>query len=192
MPRQPGASLNGWRLLVFLLRHHGSPTNLGRSFPIDRRALAQVGELGLSESQVRTAIALLEKLDLIRRVAVEGSPCQQTDAGVRRKPIFFRLGAVIGRVLKKLFAKRPTQRNPIAREAMPLGDARTSASKAPFPVQMSARTLKSAADLDDGLARALSRWLTGVRGKDRAAAGSGADRSAASSSCEALAMVCPT
>src|SRR3954471_8962486 len=79
-------------LATFLGRFWSSPARLTRTFVIDRRALAQVSALDLTEARVRGAIRALEEFGYIARAVPRGSPYQPTPEGLRRKPVEFQFG----------------------------------------------------------------------------------------------------
>jgi hypothetical protein len=84
---------SAFALATFLSRYWSAPSRLERSFPVDRRALADHRELGLTESQVRGAIRTLEAVGFLDRVIPEsGSRYRPTEAGLQRKPVLFRFG----------------------------------------------------------------------------------------------------
>jgi len=55
-------------LATHVARYQSAPANLGRSFPIDRRALAQLCDLPLREGEIRGALKLLEEIACVVRV----------------------------------------------------------------------------------------------------------------------------
>src|SRR3954469_18895378 len=64
-----GAALTGYRnrdaaftLAVFIGRFWSAPSRIEQAFPIDRRALANRPDLGLTEAKVRGAIRTLERV----------------------------------------------------------------------------------------------------------------------------------
>jgi hypothetical protein len=79
-------------LATHVARYQSAPANLGRNFPLDRRALAQLCDVPLSEGEIRGALKLLEEIGFVVRVPAPGSPYQRTVEGLRRKPIWFTLG----------------------------------------------------------------------------------------------------
>jgi len=81
-------------LAVFIGRFWSAPGRLEQAFPIDRRALANRPDLGLTEARVRGAIRTLERVSFLDRVELDrGSRYQRTDTGdLHRKPVCFRLG----------------------------------------------------------------------------------------------------
>src|SRR3954449_2786688 len=96
-----GAALTSFRnrdaafaLAVFIGRFWSAPGRIEQAFPIDRRALANHPDLGLTEAKVRGAIRTLERTGFLDRVEPDrGSRYQRTDTGdLHRKPVCFRLG----------------------------------------------------------------------------------------------------
>ena len=62
--------------------------------PLDRRALADRPDLGLTEDRIRGAIRTLEAVGFLDRAIASGSTHRKTgDGELHRKPILFRLGA---------------------------------------------------------------------------------------------------
>ena len=81
---------SAYRLLTFLGRFQAHPENLGRLFPVDRRALANHEALGLSENQVRGGLKVLEKAGVLIRAYKERKHVyQRTAEGLRRTPNHF-------------------------------------------------------------------------------------------------------
>jgi hypothetical protein len=96
-----GSALTAYRnrdaayaLAVFIGRFWSAPGRIEQAFPIDRRALADRPDLGLTEARVRGAIRTLEKVGFLDRVTPDkGSRYQRLDTGdLHRKPVPFRLG----------------------------------------------------------------------------------------------------
>jgi hypothetical protein len=84
-------------LALFLARFWSTPDRIIDAFPIDRRALGDHPELGLSEKRVRNAIQTLEAVGFIDRDIRAGSTHIKTDAGeLWRKPIKYRFGSDYG------------------------------------------------------------------------------------------------
>src|SRR3954471_13316147 len=81
-------------LAVFLGRFWSAPGRIEQSFPIDRRALADRSDLGLTEAKVRGAIRALERAGFLDRVEPDrGGRYQRTDTGdLQANPLSFRLG----------------------------------------------------------------------------------------------------
>ena len=83
-------------LARFLARFWSTPSRLLTAFPIDRRALANRPDLGLTEAQVRGAVRALET------VGFSTGPCLEKGSAYRavgpagelhRKPVLFRFGS---------------------------------------------------------------------------------------------------
>jgi hypothetical protein len=83
-----------YALAVFIARYHSAPSRIVDAFPIDRRALADHPDLGLTEDRIRGAIRALEAVGFLDRAIAGGSTHKKTSDGeLHRKPILFRLGA---------------------------------------------------------------------------------------------------
>ena len=81
-------------LAVFLARYWSMPGRIVGSFHIDRRALADHRDLGLTEARVRGAIRTLEEVGFLdRALAPTGSRYQATADGLHRRPILFVFGS---------------------------------------------------------------------------------------------------
>ena len=78
---------------TFIARFWTAPRKLGLPFMLDRRALAPVEALGLTEARVRGAIRALEAAGYLERMPVSGRTHQRTPDGLHRKPIAFVFGA---------------------------------------------------------------------------------------------------
>jgi biotin operon repressor len=92
-------------LATRLGRCHAGSANLGRHFPLDRRRLAETGEL--SENTVRQAIKTLEAIGFL--VRLEGADGYRVTAdGLRRKPSQFRFAAEVEALFRA--AHRPARR----------------------------------------------------------------------------------
>ena len=107
---------SAFALAAFLSRYWSAPSRLERCFPVDRRALADHRELGLTESQIRGAIRTLEAIGFLDRVIPEGgSRYRPTEAGLQRKPVLFRFGteflAVFTTVNRQAKAKLPLKKS---------------------------------------------------------------------------------
>jgi hypothetical protein len=83
-------------LAVFLARYWSAPGRLVQAFHIDRRALAEHAELGLTEKRIRGAIRTLEAIGFLDRAIAAGSLFKATPDGLRKKPIKFHFGAEYG------------------------------------------------------------------------------------------------
>ncbi|MFD2224452.1 hypothetical protein ACFSM9_11990, partial [Microvirga arabica] len=79
-------------LAVFIARWHSAPRKIVEAFPLDRRALANIPDLDLTERQARSAIRVLEEIGFLDRALASGSKFKATEDGLRRKPILFMFG----------------------------------------------------------------------------------------------------
>src|SRR5689334_22531260 len=80
-------------LATFIGRFWTAPKRLGLPFMLDRRALAPVEALGLTEARVRGAIRALERVGFLDRMPASGRTHQATPDGLHRKPVAFTFGA---------------------------------------------------------------------------------------------------
>src|SRR5215203_3711241 len=80
-------------LATFIARFWTAPKRLGLPFMLDRRALAPVEALGLTEARVRGAIRALERVGFIERMPASGRTHQATPEGLHRKPVAFTFSA---------------------------------------------------------------------------------------------------
>src|SRR3954453_14887904 len=80
-------------LATFIGRFWTAPRRLGLPFMLDRRALAPVEALGLTEARGRSAIRALGGAGFLERMPVSGRTHQRTPDGLHRKPIAFTFGA---------------------------------------------------------------------------------------------------
>src|SRR3954467_8444743 len=96
-----GSALTGYRnrdaafsLAVFLGRFWSAPGRIEQAFPIDRRALANRPDLGLTEAKIRGATRTLEKVGFLDRIEADGGSRYQRigEGELHRKPVPFRLG----------------------------------------------------------------------------------------------------
>lgn len=84
-------------LATFIARFWSVPGRVAGSFPIDRRALADHEDLGLTEARVRGAIQTLEAVGFLERaLAPSGSRYKATEDGLHRRPILFVFGSEYG------------------------------------------------------------------------------------------------
>src|SRR3954451_23748627 len=79
-------------LQTFIGRFWTAPRRLGLPFMLDRRALAPVAALDLTEARVRGAIRALEHVGYLERMPVSGRTHQRPPDGLHRKPIAFTFG----------------------------------------------------------------------------------------------------
>jgi hypothetical protein len=82
-----------YALALFLARFWSMPGRVALPFPIDRRALADRPDLGLTQARVRGAIRVLEEIGFLARFVTSGSRYKPTEEGLRRKPIPFQFGS---------------------------------------------------------------------------------------------------
>ena len=127
---------------MFIGRFWSAPGRLEQAFPIDRRALANRPDLGLTEARVRGAIRTLERVSFLDRVELDrGSRYQRTDTGdLHRKPVCFRLGLAYRasfEAANKRAQKRRERQGPARRLITP------SKGPRPFITLSGARALKS-------------------------------------------------
>src|SRR4051812_20515278 len=80
-------------LATFIARFWTAPRKLGLPFVLDRRALAPIAALGLTEARVRGAIRALERIGFLDRAVTNGRTHQRTADGLHRKPVAFTFGA---------------------------------------------------------------------------------------------------
>jgi hypothetical protein len=109
-------------LATFLGRFWSAPRKLGLPFMLDRRALAPVEALDLSEARVRGAIRTLERVGFLERMPASGRTHQTTPDGLHRKPVAFTFAADY----RMLFDKA-NKRAAVARERR-LRDRRSAAT----------------------------------------------------------------
>ncbi len=80
-------------LATFIGRFWTAPKRLGLPFVLDRRALAPIDALGLTEARVRGAIRALERVGFLERMPASGRTHQATPDGLHRRPVAFTFGA---------------------------------------------------------------------------------------------------
>lgn len=127
-------ALSGYRnrdpalvLAVFLARYWSAPKRLMAAFPIDRRALADHPELGLSEARVRGALLILERIGFLDRDLVPvGSRHRATEAGLHRKPILWRFGSDFAKSFAQANARRRLERGPTSPARRPPATAQVT------------------------------------------------------------------
>src|SRR4051794_6501129 len=128
-----GLALTGYRnrdaaftLAVFIGRFWSAPGRIERTFPIDRRALANRPDLGLTEAKVRGAIRTLERVGFLDRIEPDrGSRYQCSDAGdLHRKPVPFRLGLDYRAAFEAANKRAQTRRERQGHERRPLTHAK--------------------------------------------------------------------
>jgi hypothetical protein len=93
------------RLATFLGRFWSAPGKLGQAFHVDRRALADRTDLGLSEKRVRRALEALKAVGFLKIQEAKGSAYRMTEDGLRRKPSLYRFGAEWWRIFASVCRK---------------------------------------------------------------------------------------
>ena len=80
-------------LATWLARFWSSPRRLLCAIPVDRRAIANRDDLGLSEARVRGALAVLVEIGFLARYEPDpGKRYQRTESGLQRRAILHRFG----------------------------------------------------------------------------------------------------
>jgi hypothetical protein len=127
-------------LAVFLARFWSMPGRVALPFVVDRMALANREDLGLSEARIRGAIKTLEAIGFLDRWPTTGSAYRATEDGLRRKPVGFTFGSdympAFIAANKRAAAARGA--HPPERRAIP-----AEMSRRPSPAVLEARPLKS-------------------------------------------------
>src|SRR5215203_1456 len=126
-------------LAVFIGRFWSAPGRLEQAFPIDRRALANRPDLGLTEAKIRGAIRTLERVSFLDRGEPDqGSRYQRTGTGdLHRKPVCFRLGLAYRasfEAANKRAQKRRERQGPARRLITPSKGPRPSVTLPAAPV----------------------------------------------------------
>src|SRR3954469_17550307 len=143
------AALAGYRnrdaafsLAVFIGRFWSAPGQIERAFPIDRRALANRPDLGLTEAKVRGATRTLEKVGFLDRIEPDGgSRYQRTGEGdLHRRPVPFRLGLDYRAAFETANKRAQKGRERQAHERRPMAPAQ---GPRPPVARSEARALKS-------------------------------------------------
>lgn len=174
-----------FKLAVFLARYWSSPGRLVQAFHIDRRALADHVELGLTEKQIRGAIRTLEAIGFLDRAIVSGSLYKATEEGLRKKPIRFHFGAEYGPMFalanRRAAARRERLSEAVRRQALingpraSVGSVVAQKAKGPKnrnplvevvhmgPVVKTSGISPKAFEQNENLEAALDRLLQGIR-----------------------------
>lgn len=104
-------------LATFIARFWSVPGRIVGTFPIDRRALADHPELGLTEARVRGALRVLEEIGFLdRAIPPSGSKYKATEDGLHRKPILFAFGSEYGPAFIRANARAAAARGDRSRE----------------------------------------------------------------------------
>jgi hypothetical protein len=172
-------------LAVFIGRFWSAPGRIEQAFPIDRRALANHPDLGLTEAKIRGATRTLERTGFLDRVEPDrGSRYQRTDTGdLHRKPVCFRLGLSYRasfETANKRAQKRRERQGPARRIISPaqclrpsLGSAKARRLKSPkskseaIPqvIMGEIRASPPPTSLNPNLEAALERWKKAAEGQ---------------------------
>jgi hypothetical protein len=175
-------------LATFIARFWTAPRKLGLPFMLDRRALAPIEALGLTEARVRGAIRALERVGFLERMPASGRTHQATPEGLHRKPVAFTFGADYRDAFKQANARAQAARDrrspsrpavPPKRPSAALPEARPTNSPKYNPSEASryiwARTaLRPPKPLlqNSALNAALDRWKLAFEKADAAEAAS--------------------
>ena len=172
-------------LAVFIGRFWSAPGRLEQAFPIDRRALANHPDLGLTEAKIRGAIRTLERTGFLDRVEPDrGSRYQRTDTGdLHRKPVCFRLGLAYrasfetanNRAQKRRGRQGPARRvsSPAQGPRPPLASAKARGLKSPKSISEAEKKVLMGeikrppplTNLNPHLEAALERWKKAAEGQ---------------------------
>jgi hypothetical protein len=136
-------------LATFIARFWTPPRRLGLPFMLDRRALAPVEALGLTEGRIRGAIRALEEAGFLDRAPTNGRTHQATPDGLHRKPVPY----LIAVEFRELFA-RANARAERARRKLP----KSKASEAARVYLGKERSAPPPAAPNPSLEAALERW----------------------------------
>jgi hypothetical protein len=80
-------------LAEFVACSHSGPGRVALAFPIDRRELAKIPGLDLTEAKIRGAIRVLEEVAYLDRdIEPPGSRYKPTPEGLHRKPVLYVFG----------------------------------------------------------------------------------------------------
>ena len=129
-------ALAGW-----LGRFWSAPRRLLYAFPVDRRAIADRDDLGLTEARVRGALAVLVEIGFVTRYEPDpGKRYQRTEGGLQRRAILHRFGEEYAAAFGKANARAqeargapPPARRPIPRPEPARPVAANVAAPRPMP-----------------------------------------------------------
>lgn len=185
------ADLTGYRnrdaafaLAVFLGRFWSSPNRIASAYPIDRRALAEHPQLGLTEGQVRGALRVLEEAGFIeRQIPERGTRYQATEHGLHRRPILWRFGSEYGQAFAKANERAGKARGGVQASRLPTAPTEPSRPSSGFLSHFRAagrnlpkdnlvgnvrmgnqRSTLSTIEPNPGLEAALERWKRAIGG----------------------------
>ena len=80
-------------LACFVARYWTAPRRLGLPFALDRRALAPVAALNLTEAKIRGAVAALVRAGFLVRLPSAGRTHQRTVNGLHRRPVSYTIAS---------------------------------------------------------------------------------------------------
>lgn len=128
-------------LAVWLGRMWSAPRRLLYAFPIDRRAIADRADLGLTEARVRGALAVLEEIGFLARYEPSpGKRYQRTEGGLHRRPILFRFGEEYAPAFAQANARALAAREAQANARRPLPPRAASAPALAGPTRPQAHS----------------------------------------------------
>ena len=175
-------SLRGFRnreaafaLAVFLARYWSAPGRIELAFTVDRRALDEHGELGLSEARVRGALRTLDRVGYVDRELVKGSPYKPRGRmdEWRRKPILFVFGPDFREIFRK--ANAGAARPRIAARRVPPEQIRRPVAATSSPITSEAESSVHLGELRNWPAAAPPSFARRRAAFGGAAEGSGVD-----------------
>jgi hypothetical protein len=176
-------------LATFIARFWTPPKRLGAPFMLDRRALAPVEALGLTEARVRGAIHALERVGFLERMPAGGRTHQATAEGLHRRPVAFTFAATYRDAFdmaNKRAATARGRRSRAGRAKIPAAPQRASTALATRPANSPKYKPSEAIKVYLGekrpttpiptepnprLEAALDRWLRAAEGQGRLGGG---------------------
>jgi hypothetical protein len=123
-------------LATFIARFWTAPKRLAAPFMLDRRALAPIEALGLTEARVRGAIRALEGIGFLERMPASGRTHQATAEGLHRRPVAYTFAATYRdafAMANKRAAVARGRRSRAGRAQIPAAPQRTSTALATRP-----------------------------------------------------------
>jgi hypothetical protein len=171
-------------LAVWLARFWSSPRRLLCAIPVDRRAIADRTDLGLTEARVRGALAVLVEVGFLARYEPDpGKRYQRTEGGLQRRAILHRFGeeyavaftaanarvqaargapAPARRPIPRPEPQRPSAPNVAAPRAMPVIQVAQKQTSPERGMIMGEEDRRSPAPALEGLEAALERLRRGM------------------------------
>jgi hypothetical protein len=136
-------------LATFIARFWSVPGRVVGTFPIDRRALADHPELGLTEARVRGALRVLEEIGFLdRAIPPSGSKYKATEDGLHRKPILFAFGSEYGPAFIRANARAAAARGGNSLERRPITPTSTSRPSTALSMARPLNSPKSKSEAD--------------------------------------------